>query len=60
MYQGFPCQGEGRGTGDDRQIIVMLKTKGIHMFRKGINLDGLSQVQPLKFMMLSLALSICL
>ena len=38
MYQGCPCQGERRGTGVDRQIIVMLKIKGIHMFRKGINL----------------------
>jgi hypothetical protein len=42
MYQGCPCQGEGRGTGGDR---MMLKIKGIHMFRKGINLAGLSQVQ---------------
>jgi hypothetical protein len=60
MYQGFPGQSEGRGKGDDRQIIVMLKIKGVHMFRKGINLAGLSRVQLLKFVMLFLALSICL
>jgi hypothetical protein len=59
MYQGCPCQGEGKGTGGDRQIIVMLKIKGIHMFRKGINLAGLSQIWPLKFVMLFLALFIC-
>jgi hypothetical protein len=29
IYQGCPCQGEGIGTGDDRQIILMLEIKGI-------------------------------
>jgi hypothetical protein len=60
MYQGCPCQGEWRGTGGDWQIIVMLKIKGVRLFRKGVNLAGLSQVQPLKFVMLFLALFIYL
>jgi hypothetical protein len=46
MYQGCPCQGERRGTQGDWQIIVMLKIKEIHMFRKGINLAGLSSLAP--------------